>query len=146
MMLYFYILVFLGLFHDVPVADFTLTISDRYLDIDIMMEQEDLQSILLLQSAEPTGADISDYLQDNFSLKVNNKPLSLNYCHIELNYGHYLIQAEHQLEDTNPTFIEIKNTCLLKVPNQINNTFLHYNSKRRGFKMDNSRTTIQVTL
>ena len=48
MMLYFYILIILGHFHDVPVAGFTLTLSDRYLDIDIMMEQEDLQNILLL--------------------------------------------------------------------------------------------------
>lgn len=128
-------------FHDVPIADFNLFFSDKYVDIDILIEQKDLDKALDKSDILLSDKGIYKYLEEHFSVSINDISHQINYCDILEKNGHYYISGVFKIKVTSPSSVEINNSVLIDhIPHQTNNLYYSYRKIYRGFKLNKERT------
>jgi len=129
--------------HEVPIALFDITIvSDETITIDIQFDKEDLEKAI----AVPTNENIEAYLSVNTQWQLNKKITPLEICSIQKDQEHYSIQTQFPPLSKKLEMIDIRNSCLIEIPNHSNIIYLHYDGKKRGFRLHKDRLQTSIEL
>lgn len=129
--------------HEVPIALFDITIAnDETIMMDIQFDKEDLEKAI----TTPTNENIAAYLSVNTQWKLNQKITPLEICSIEKDEEHYSLQTQFPSLTKKLETLDILNSCLIDIPNHSNIVYLHYDGKKRGFRLHKGRLQTSIEL
>lgn len=137
--------------HEVPIANFDLTLEGTTLNINITFDHADLKKACKLKgkhkryTEEQRNEIITNYLHKHLQLSINTKERVLKIETICEENHHIVIQGKYEGVEVPIQSINIENTCLLKeVLRHSNVITTHLNGKTRGFRMDSKRRKINI--
>ena len=130
--------------HDIQVAFFKIYEGDHIVHIDFVFEKEDLLLALDQDESNTLNEELQHYLQENFSITINNKIRSLNYSKAIIENKHISINGSLSKQIEAISSIKIANKCLLNIDDHSNIIEIRLQDQERDFLMNTDRTTISV--
>lgn len=136
---------FIGLFlHDIQIAYFKIYEVQNVIHIDFKFEKEDIIQTLNIEESSLSKERIKAYVNENFSLSVNNEIRALEYSTLESKEKHIYLKGSFSKPNSLLKSIEITNTCLLSINNHSNIIEFRLFDQERDFLMNKDRTKINV--
>lgn len=144
-----YYLYLLGLFlgintHDTQVAFYKIYEESDALHIEFTFEKKDILYEFKEKSFDLSDQSLQDYLNENYSIVVNDVSQNLHYGQIVHKQGHIYVYAELLCKVDKVNSLEVINTCLLSIPEHANIIQIQLKDQQRDFLMNAKRTRIQV--
>lgn len=144
-MLLFFLLVSYNLpSHDIQVAYFKVYEEDKIVFVDFIFEKEDILNILSHGQTKLSSQELQSYVQENFSLVINNKKRNLTLGAMDVKEKHIHIQGNLKQTIQSISSLKINNSCLLGIENHSNIMQIRFHELERDFLMNTDRTTINV--
>ena len=130
--------------HNIQIAHFEIYKQKENLVIGFVFDLDDFLSTQEALDIELTDEVIQKYIDENFSLVVNNIPQNITFGKTKIKGEH--IHLEGQISNMSRPIVTVKidNTCLLNIENHSNIIKLRLYEKQRDFLMNNDRTSIQI--
>lgn len=98
-----------------------------------------------VQQVESISCELTSYIDDNLSLTLNNREVSLEYFDFSANDDIVIIQAKMNVPYQSVSEIKIFNTVLLStVANQNNIIKVPFHQKNRSFRLNAKRTSTTI--
>ena len=130
--------------HDVQVAFFKIYQVKDFVQVDFVFEKEDLMLSLENEKLNALTDDLENYLQNKFSIIINNEKCTLNYSLAEIENRHISISGSLTKPIRLIQSIEIDNTCLLTIEDHSNIIKVRLHNQERDFLMNADRTSIKI--
>lgn len=130
--------------HDIQVAFYKIYEDNSTVYVDFMFEKKDILQTLAKDSTGFSNQNVQNYLQENFSLFINDKKQSIDFGNIDIDEKH--IHVTGTLADIGQPIqsLEIENNCLLLIKDHSNIIELRLHDEERDFLMNSDRTKIKI--
>lgn len=130
--------------HDIQVAYFKIYQDNNLVYVDFVFEKEDIIQMMNARHSTLTNQGLQKYLQEHFSLRIDNQEINLFYGNINISNKHIQIQGSLSVPIQTIHTIDIMNTCLLELTKHSNIIKLRIHDLERDFLMNSDRTSIRV--
>lgn len=131
--------------HDIQVAYFKIHEEKDILIVDFTFEKEDITQVYKKDITKVSSKELLSYIENNFSISINNKSQTLKLENVILKDKHVTIRGRiDQTIISNINTLEINNTCLLGIDDHSNIMKIRLHDQERDFLMNSERTTITV--
>ncbi len=130
--------------HDIQVAYFKIHQSGEEIAVDFVFEKEDVHLTLGTNDKELTDQSMQAYLEEHFSLIIDDQKQSLVYGAMAIQEKHITLQAKPKAQISQIKTLKIENTCLLDIKKHSNIIQIRLYDQARDFLMNKDRTEIHV--
>lgn len=140
------VLFFTALFaHDVQVSFYRISQTTDGLVVDITFEKRDVATAFERLSIPYHEDNIQRYLEEHFTLAVNEEEHAIIYSTIVTEEKHISVKGRIPSVQEAVTSLAISNTCLLQLEEHSNIIEVLLHDRQRDFLMNKHRTSIRVT-
>lgn len=130
--------------HDVQIALFKIHQDQDKIHVQFVFEKEDIIQTLGCSDEEFNEEKLFTYLNNNFSIIINNSKKTLEYSSVELKNKHMHLKAKIPFQNELIQSLDIENSCLLNIKKHSNIIEVRLNEEERDFLMNKNRTSIQI--
>ena len=130
--------------HDVAIAMFRISQSAEGLALDVTLDIQDLSTDLGVAQSDIILADIQAYLDKHTQFEFNGEQNEISLLDVKKVRDHFLVKGQFKKKVNALNEIQIRNTCLVEIPDHSNIIQVQANGTLRDFRMHKERTSIQI--
>jgi len=131
--------------HDVQVSFYKISQQSEGLVVDISLEQQHVTAAFEQLSIPYHEETVQQYIEEHFTLAVNEEEHTIIYSEIEMNEKHISVKGMIPTAKGAVQSLDIHNTCLLTIEDHSNIIEVLLHDKQRDFLMNIHRTAIRVS-
>jgi len=130
--------------HEIQVAFFKIYQEDNRIYIDFIFESDDIFSTLEEQDTGLTDEHFKEYVENNFSLSLNNYVQEITFDEMQFKDKHIHLRGVLPESKEPIKSISLENNCLINIEGHSNIIEFRLYDQERDFLMNIHRTKISI--
>ncbi len=132
--------------HDVQVALFKIHQDEQNVYVDFFIEKDEILQSLTKSEINFSEATLKVYIQDHFTLVLNDEEQKLFFKEVSIKNKHIHLQSLSPFPFRKVNTIGIFNSCLIDLEDHSNILEIRLNNEERDFLMNKNRTSVKLVL